>query len=83
MSWRVRLSVETILRLTPAALGSTVFSIAGFVRRLSQHLRPIEDLLRRLRRDVQRCASFRLPAVAARGGRQILGPNSLRGVGAA
>jgi hypothetical protein len=29
MSWRLRLSVETILRLTPAVLGSTVFSIAG------------------------------------------------------
>ena len=29
MSWWVRLSVETILRLTPAVLGSTVFSIAG------------------------------------------------------
>jgi hypothetical protein len=28
MSWRVRLSVETILRLTPA-VSSTVFSIAG------------------------------------------------------
>lgn len=28
MSWRLRLSVETILRLTPAVLGSTVFSIA-------------------------------------------------------
>ena len=24
MSWRLRLSVETILRLTPAVLGSTV-----------------------------------------------------------
>ena len=30
MSWRLRLSVETILRLTPAVLGSTVFSIEGF-----------------------------------------------------
>ena len=29
MSWRLRLSVETILRLTPAVLGSIVFSIAG------------------------------------------------------
>ena len=29
MSWRLRLSVETILRLTPAVPGSTVFSIAG------------------------------------------------------
>ena len=29
MSWRLRLSVETLLRLTPAVLGSTVFSIAG------------------------------------------------------
>ena len=29
MSWRLRLLVETILRLTPAVLGSTVFSIAG------------------------------------------------------
>ena len=29
MSWRLRLSVETILRLTTAVLGSTVFSIAG------------------------------------------------------
>jgi hypothetical protein len=29
MSWRPRLSVETILRLTTAVLGSTVFSIAG------------------------------------------------------
>ena len=29
MPWRLRLSVETILRLTPAVLGSTVFSIAG------------------------------------------------------
>jgi hypothetical protein len=29
MSWRLRLSVERILRLTPAVLGSTVFSIAG------------------------------------------------------
>ena len=29
MSWRLRLSVETILRLTPAVLGSTVLSIAG------------------------------------------------------
>jgi len=29
MSWRLRLSVETIPRLTPAVLGSTVFSIAG------------------------------------------------------
>jgi hypothetical protein len=29
MSWRLRLSVQTILRLTPAVLGSTVFSIAG------------------------------------------------------
>jgi hypothetical protein len=29
MSWRLRLSVETILRLTPEVLGSTVFSIAG------------------------------------------------------
>ena len=29
MSWRLRLSVETIRRLTPAVLGSTVFSIAG------------------------------------------------------
>jgi hypothetical protein len=29
MSWRLRLSVETILRLTQAVLGSTVFSIAG------------------------------------------------------
>lgn len=29
MSWRLRLSVETILRLTSAVLGSTVFSIAG------------------------------------------------------
>jgi hypothetical protein len=29
MFWRLRLSVETILRLTPAVLGSTVFSIAG------------------------------------------------------
>ncbi len=29
MSWRLRLSVETILRPTPAMLGSTVFSIAG------------------------------------------------------
>ena len=28
MSWRLRLSVETILRLTPAVPGSTVFSIA-------------------------------------------------------
>ena len=32
MSWRLRLSVETILCLTPAVLGSTVFSIAGFAR---------------------------------------------------
>jgi hypothetical protein len=29
MSWRPRVSVETILRLTPAVPGSTVFSIAG------------------------------------------------------
>jgi hypothetical protein len=29
MSWRLRLSVETILRLTPAVLGSTVSSIAA------------------------------------------------------
>ena len=29
MPWRLRLSVETILRLTPAVLGSTAFSIAG------------------------------------------------------
>ena len=29
MSWRLRLSVETIRRLTPAVLGSTVFSSAG------------------------------------------------------
>jgi hypothetical protein len=29
MSWRLRWSVETILRLTPAVLGSTVFSIAA------------------------------------------------------
>ena len=29
MSWRLRSSVETIRRLTPAVLGSTVFSIAG------------------------------------------------------
>lgn len=29
MSSRPRLSVETIRRLTPAVLGSTVFSIAG------------------------------------------------------
>ena len=29
MSWRLRLSVETILRLTSAVPGSTVFSIAG------------------------------------------------------
>ena len=29
MSWRLRLSVETILRLTPTVMGSTVFSIAG------------------------------------------------------
>jgi hypothetical protein len=29
MSWRPRLSVETIRRPTPAVLGSTVFSIAG------------------------------------------------------
>jgi hypothetical protein len=29
MSGRLRLSVETILRLTPAVLGSSVFSIAG------------------------------------------------------
>jgi hypothetical protein len=29
MSWRLRLSVEMILRLTPAMLGSTVLSIAG------------------------------------------------------
>jgi hypothetical protein len=27
MSWRLRLSVETILRLTPTVLGSTVFAI--------------------------------------------------------
>jgi hypothetical protein len=26
MSWRLRLSVETILRLTPAMLGSTVMA---------------------------------------------------------
>jgi hypothetical protein len=31
MSWRLRLSVETIVRLTPAVLGSAVFSIAGYV----------------------------------------------------
>ena len=29
MSWRPRVSVETILRLTPAVLGSSGFSIAG------------------------------------------------------
>jgi hypothetical protein len=29
MSWRLRLLVETILRLTPAVLGSTVFSNRG------------------------------------------------------
>ena len=29
MSWRLRLSVETIRRLIAAVLGSTVFSIAG------------------------------------------------------
>lgn len=29
MSWRLRLSVETILRLTPAVLGSTAFPIGG------------------------------------------------------
>ena len=29
MSWRLRSSVETIRRPTPAVLGSTVFSIAG------------------------------------------------------
>jgi hypothetical protein len=28
MSWRLRSSVETIRRLIPAVLGSTVFSIA-------------------------------------------------------
>jgi hypothetical protein len=29
MSWRLSSSVETIRRLTPAVLGSTVFPIAG------------------------------------------------------
>ncbi len=29
MSWRLRLSVETIRPMTPAVLASTVFSIAG------------------------------------------------------
>ena len=33
MSWRLRPSVETLLRLTPAVAGSTGFSIAGGVRR--------------------------------------------------
>ncbi|HZQ97304.1 MAG TPA: hypothetical protein VFC93_00655 [Chloroflexota bacterium] len=33
MSWRLSSSVETIRRLTPAVLGSTVFPIAGVVRR--------------------------------------------------
>jgi hypothetical protein len=28
MSWRLRLSVETILRLTPAMLGSTIMALA-------------------------------------------------------
>jgi len=38
MSWRLRVSVETIRRLTPAVLGSTVFSIAGLRRpRVARH----------------------------------------------
>jgi len=40
MSWRLRLSVETILRLTPAVLGSTVFSIARLPDDFAYELAP-------------------------------------------
>jgi hypothetical protein len=45
MSWRLRLSVETILRLTPAVLGSTVFSIAGLCAAHARgHRLPLQTL---------------------------------------
>jgi hypothetical protein len=54
MSWRQRLSVETILRLTPAVLGSTVFSIAGLCAAHAclddQGLPLLNQLLNRFRR---------------------------------
>ncbi len=43
MSWRPRLSVETILGLTPAVLGSTVFSIAWLWPRRHCLWRPRTD----------------------------------------
>jgi len=40
MSWRLRVSVEAIIPLTPAVPGSTVFAIAGVVRRPRVPRRP-------------------------------------------
>ena len=54
MSWRLRLSVETILRLTPAVLGSTVFSIAGLC---AAHA-CLDDLARLAAREAIRSSLF-------------------------
>ncbi len=76
MSWRLRLSVETILRLTPAVLGSTVFSIA----RLCAAHACLDDqaLTGRARGHRLQLAYVRIPRFLAAADRSLTVPKEVR-----